>query len=279
MIPLLRIELYKIFRRPRTYIAFATVSAIAILIQVAMLVDGEAFVEFAFHSIGEQFEFGGNLLNGYLITYLVLQSLLVHVPLLVALVAGDGLAGEAAGGTLRLLLTKPIGRGRVVMAKFFAAVIYATLLLIWLAIVGLGLSLLLFGESDMIHLKSDQVVFLLKDDLLWRYAAAFAFAAVTMTCIAALALFLSAFADNSIGPIVSTVGIVIFFTIVSNLGLPAFDRIAPALFTTHLIGWKGFFSDPVPWGDISVSALILIGYAALFLAATIFYFNRKDIQS
>ncbi len=279
MIPLLRIELYKIFRRPRTYISFATVAAIAILIQVAMLVDGNAFVEFAFQSIGEQFTFGGNILNGYLITFLVLQSLLVHVPLLVALVAGDGLAGEAASGTLRLLLTKPIGRGRVVMAKFFAAVIYATLLLIWLAIVGLGLSLVLFGESDMIHLKSDQVVFLLKDDLMWRYAAAFAFAAVTMTCIAALALFLSAFADNSIGPIVSTVGIVIFFTIVSNLGLPAFDRIAPALFTTHLIGWKGFFSDPVPWGDIAVSAAILVGYAALFLTATIFYFNRKDIQS
>lgn len=279
MLPLLRIELYKIFRRPRTYIAFATVAAIAILIQVAMLVDGESFVEFAFHSIGDQFEFGGNLLNGYLITYLVLQSLLVHVPLLVALVAGDGLAGEAAAGTLRLLLTKPIGRGRVVMAKFFAAVIYATLLLIWLAVVGLGLSLVLFGESDMIHLKSDQVVFLLKDDLLWRYACAFAFAAVTMTCIAALALFLSVFADNSIGPIVSTVGIVIFFTIISNLGLPVFDRIAPALFTTHLIGWKGFFSDPVPWGEIGVSALILLGYAALFLAATIFYFKRKDIQS
>ena len=165
------------------------------------------------------------------------------------------------------------------MAKFFAAVIYATLLLIFLAIVGLGLSLLLFGESDMIHLKSDQVVFLLKDDLLWRYAAAFAFAAVTMTCIAALALFLSAFADNSIGPIVSTVGIVIFFTIISNLGLPAFDRIAPVLFTTHLIGWKGFFSDPVPWAEIGASAAILVGYAALFLAATIFYFNRKDIQS
>lgn len=279
MFSLLRIELYKIFRRPRTYIAFATVAAIAILIQVAMLVDGQSFVEFAFHSVGEQFEFGGNLLNGYLITYLVLQSLLVHVPLLVALVAGDGLAGEAASGTLRLLLTKPIGRGRVVMAKFFAAVIYATLLLMWLAVVGLGLSLILFGESDMIHLKSDQVVFLLKDDLLWRYTCAFAFAAVTMTCIAALALFLSAFADNSIGPIVSTVGIVIFFTIISNLGLPAFDRIAPALFTTHLIGWKGFFSDPVPWGEIAVSALILLGYAALFLAATIFYFKRKDIQS
>ena len=279
MLTLLRIELYKIFRRPRTYIAFATVAAIAILIQVAMLVDGDSFLEFAYSTVGEQFEFGGNLLNGYLVTYLVLQSLLVHVPLLVALVGGDALAGEAAGGTLRLLLTKPIGRGRMVMAKFFATTIYATLLLLWLALVGLGLSLLLFGESDMIHLKSEQVIFLLQKDLMWRYAAAFVFAALTMTCIAALALLLSAFADNAIGPIVSTVGIVIFFTIISNLGLPAFDRIAPALFTTHLIGWKGFFSDPVPWGEIAVSAGILLGYAAVFLAVTIFYFKRKDIQS
>jgi len=279
MLALLRIELYKIFHRPRTYISFATVAAISILIQVALLVDGRAFADFALQSIAEQFSIGGNILNGYLVTYLVLQSLLVHVPLLVALVAGDGLAGEAAGGTLRLLLTKPMSRGKVIMAKFLASVIYATLLLFWLAAVGLGSSLLLFGESDMIHLKSDQVVFLLKDDLLWRYTAAFVFAGITMTCIAALALFLSAFADNSIGPIVGTVGIVIFFTIVSNLGLPAFDRIAPALFTTHLIGWKGFFSDPVPWEEIRNSALILLAYTAGFLGLTTYYFNRKDIQS
>ena len=115
MISLLRIELYKIFHRPRTYISFGIVAAIALVIQLAMLADGSNFVGFALQGVSEQFDIKGNILNGYLITYLILQTLLIHIPLLVALVAGDALAGEANIGTLRLLLTKPISRPGLVI--------------------------------------------------------------------------------------------------------------------------------------------------------------------
>ena len=57
--------------------------------------------------VTDQFDIHGNILNGYLVAYLILQSLLIHIPLLVALVAGDALAGEANMGTLRLVLTRP----------------------------------------------------------------------------------------------------------------------------------------------------------------------------
>ncbi len=280
MLQILRFELHKILRRPRTYISFAIVAAIAGIIQVALLVDGSSFVDFAIQGLSEGFALEGNILNGYFVTYIILQSLLVHVPLLVALVSGDSLAGEAAGGTLRLLLTKPHSRGTIVVAKFIAGALYALMLLFWLALVGLGLSVLLFGTSDMINLRSQEVVVLLENDILWRYVLAFLFAALAMTCVASLALLLSAFADNSIGPIVGTTGIVIFFTIVSNLGLPFFERfVKPWLFTTHMIGWKGFFNDPVPYGEIRTSVVVLLLYTLGFVGATVLYFRRKDIQS
>ncbi len=279
MIQLLRIELYKIFRRPRTYISFGIVTAITFVIQLAMLSDGNSFVNFALQGVNEQFDIRGNILNGYLITYIILQSLLIHIPLLVALVAGDSLAGEANSGTLRLLLTKPISRLKLVMAKFISSFIYTVLLIMWLAGVALVLSLVLFGKGDMINLKSDAFVMILQDDIMWRYGAAFLFAVLAMTTIAALSILLSAFADNAIGPVISTMGVVVVLTIMSNLELPIFNVIKPYLFTTHIIGWKGFFDDPVPYAAITRSVIILVVYTVAFLGTTVLYFNKKDIKS
>jgi ABC-2 type transport system permease protein len=279
MIKLLQIELYKIFRRPRTFISFGLVAAIAFIIQLAMASGGQEFVSFGMQGITDQFDIQGNIMNGYLVTYLILQSLLIHIPLLVALVAGDALAGEANMGTLRLVLTRPITRPQLVLIKFAASIIYTILLIVWLAVVALFLSLLLFGKGDMINMKSDTFVLILQDDVMWRYAAAFAFACLAMTSIAALAIFLSAFADNAIGPIITTMGIVVVLTILSNLELPLFNAIKPYLFTTHMIGWKGFFDNPVSYAAIARSALVLILYTLGFVGATILYFNKKDIKS
>ena len=41
---LLRIELFKIFKRPRTYIAFGAIAAVVILFQVGMKFDGKTYV-------------------------------------------------------------------------------------------------------------------------------------------------------------------------------------------------------------------------------------------
>lgn len=279
MIKLLRIELYKIFKRPRTYISFGIVTAIALIIQLAMTSGGREFLDFGMQGMTEQFDIRGNILNGYLVAYLILQSLLIHIPLLVALVAGDALAGEANMGTLRLMLTHPISRPQLVLIKFISSVIYSVLLIIWLAVVALFFSLLLFGRGDMINMKSDTFVLLLQDDIMWRYAASFAFASLAMVTIVSLSIFLSAFTDNAIGPIIATMGIVVVLTILSNLELPLFNAIKPYLFSSHMIGWKGFFDDPVPYKAIGRSALVLVLYTVGFLSATIFYFNKKDIKS
>ncbi len=276
---LLRTELKKIFRRPRTYVSFAIVAALAGIIQLALLVDGQSFVDFVLQGLEEQFAFSGKILNGYLVTYIILQTLLVNVPLLVAIVAADAISGEAATGTLRLLLTKPVSRTRLVLTKYAAALVYSVLLLVWLAIVGLGLSILFFGVGDMLNLRSEEVVFLLQNDMLWRYAAAFGLAALAMACIAALSMLLSIFAENSIGPIITTMGIILFLTVISTLGLPFFEAIKPWLFTTHIIAWKGFFSAPVPYDAILFSGGVLVFYIVAFLAAAVYFFRKKDIQS
>lgn len=182
----LQIELYKIFRRPRTYLAFAAITALIGVIQLGLLVDGKEYTEFVMADFANSFSVDGKILNGYFICYVILQLLLVHVPLLIALIAADMISGEANMGTLRLLLTKPQSRTAIVTAKFLASVIYTLMLLIWIAILGLFVSMFIFGTDDLFIMKSSYVVIVKESDVFWRYTGAFCFAALAMVTVAAL---------------------------------------------------------------------------------------------
>ena len=285
------IELYKIFRKPRTYIAFGAVAAIVGLIQLGFYADGESYMKFGMQTLSDSFDVSGNILNGYLMAFIILQTLLVHVPLLIALVAGDMISGEANQGTLRLLLTKPVSRNQMILGKFTASAIYTLALLIWMAIWALGISMLIFGVDDMLILKSESVTQILSTDVLWRYVAAFAFASLAMLTVSALSFFLSLFAENSIGPIMATMSIIIVFTILNALDLPIFNLIKPYLFTTHMLGWKGFFDVQINENNEQIvgsvenlpavlfSAGVLLLHIVGFLVASMVIFKRKDILS
>lgn len=163
---LTQIELYKIFKKPRTYISFAAIGLIILLIQLAMYADGEEYLGFMLQNINAAFDIEGKKLNGYFIFYLILHTLLVHVPLLICLVSGDAIAGEANMGTLRLLATKPVSRTSLLFSKFFASAIYTLLLLTFMAVLGLLGSIALFGVSDLMVQKSDMFILLDKRDVL-----------------------------------------------------------------------------------------------------------------
>jgi ABC-2 type transport system permease protein len=211
---LLRIELYKIFKRPRTYIPFAAIAAMILVIQLGLRFDGKSYVQLTMSSLSDSFYVPYNMiLNGYFVAFIILNLLLIQVPLLVALVAGDIVSGEADMGTLRLLITKPVSRTRLMLAKFAASVLYTILLLVWMALLALFLSMLLFGTNDMMIPRNAVLEQIGSADVFWRYICAFAFATIALSTVAALAFLLSVFADNSIGPIVATISIVIVQTL------------------------------------------------------------------
>jgi len=288
---LLQIELYKIFRRPRTYIAFAAITALICLIQLGLKVDGVAYVDFLMGSLKDTFQFDGKVLNGYFVCYIILQLLLIHVPLLISLIAADMISGEANMGTLRLLLTKPVSKTAFMLAKFFASAIYTFILLLWIAFLGLGVSIWLFGTDDLIIQKTSYVVQITENDVFWRYVGAFCFAFLAMLTVNALGFFLSNFAENSIGPIVATMSIIIVFTILSTMSIPLFQKIQPYLFTTHMVTWKEFFDEKVndqngviagslqnP-GKVLDSVVMLLLHIVLLVTISVVVFKKKDVLS
>jgi len=290
---LLQIELFKIFRKPRTYISFGAIAAMVIIVQIALKFDGQSYIEFILGSLKETLDIPyTTILNGYFVCFIILNLLLIHIPLLIALVAGDEVAGEANMGTLRLLVSKPVSRTELMLAKFFATVIYTALVLAWMAFLSLVLSIFIFGTNDLIVARSNTLEIINRSDVMWRYLAAFAYATVALTTVAALAFMLSVFAENSIGPIVSTISIVIVFTILSEMQIPLYDRtVKPYLFTSHMLGWKGFFYLKADAEGVSIpgtvenlpavmrSMSILLGYIVLFAGSAIVVFKKKDILS
>ncbi len=294
---LLQIELFKITRRSRTYIAFAAIAGIVGIFQFAFKADGGSYMNLMLQGAGDTFEVDkGKAINGYFMCYIILNTLLIQVPILVALIAGDAISGEANMGTLRLLMTKPVSRSQFILAKFAASCLYTIGLLLFMALTALLGSLLIFGAGDLLvfRVRGDEslIMQITQDDVLWRYVAAFAYAAVALTVIASLALLLSIFAENSIGPIIATVCIVIVCTIVSNINVPIIDKnVKPWLFTSYLVGWKGFFyigtteeGQPLKgtienWPAIRNSLLILLAHIGIFLGAALYIFKRKDILS
>ncbi len=297
MLSLLQIELYKIYRRPRTYIAFAAITAIVLIFQFAFKSDGQSYMNLMLQNVQDNFELDkSKAINGYFMCYIILNTLLVQVPILVALIAGDAISGEANMGTLRLLVTKPFSRTQLIVAKFLASFLFTIILLTWMAILALFFSLLIFGSDDLLIFRvkgeESQILQITQDDIMWRYFAAFGYATIALTVIASLGILLSVFAENSIGPIVATVCIVLFFTIVSNINVPIIDKnIKPWLFTSYMVGWKGFFyigvdanGQPIKgslenWLAIRNSLYILIAHIGLFLGIAIYSFRKKDILS
>lgn len=279
MIDLVSIELYKIWRKPRSYIGFAAITVIVLLIEMALYIDGQNYLRFVIQQVEQTFHIDGKIINGNLVGYVLLQTLIIQMPLLVALVAGDLISGEAAAGTIRLLASKPLSRTAIVLSKFVAGSIYTLLLIIWLGVLALGLGLLIFGTGDLLVLNSDHIAILRASDTMWRFMSALVIAFISLTVVTSLSLMLSCYSDNSIGPIIITMSVIILFTIIGTMEIPVFDRVRPFLFTTHMIVWRSMFEDPVPADQLLTSAGVMMLHILIFLGIAWYYFNKKDILS
>jgi len=275
---LIFIELSKIFHKKRTYISFAVIFVISSIIQTALYFQGDKYLGFATRSLSSSFEFSGNLLNGYLIAFIILQSLSAYIPFLILLVGGDSLAGEATSGTYRIMLTRPISRRNFITAKFIAGIIYTNLLLLFMMVISIGFGIMIFGTGELIVFRDKLYVFA-QDDIIWRFILSYGFVILSMTTVLSLSILFSSLVENAIGPIISTMFVIITFLIISALNIEVLDSIKPFLFTNHMSAWRDFFVNPIEMSKVMLSFSVLLGHIFVFYFLTVIIFKRKDILS
>ncbi len=274
-------EIYKTFSRWRTYIGFSVIALIVILTEVVMKLSAGEIISRMMRSLQKDFLIFGNILNGWFVTAFIMNSLHIHIPFFIALVAGDMVSGEATSGTERLLLIRPPSRYMIIIAKYLTTLFYMTGLVIFLGLMCILPGLALFGSGDLIihHYGKFGIVFIPETEIPLRMLLAFVAAIWSMTVVASIAFLLSTLVENSIGPIIGTMAVVVVFLVIGNFPFDFFRSLKPYLFTTYMIFWQRFLDDPIPWQEIAKSAVILGLHSIGFFFIAFGAYARKDIKS
>jgi ABC-2 type transport system permease protein len=204
----------------------------------------------------------------------------LFLPIAVAVVAGDSIAGEAQTGTLRYLLVRPVSRLRLLVAKLIAMVAFTVAAVVLVAGIGFIVGSLLLGNgpaapgTDLISVSGTTLT---GGQIALRTLIAMGYAALSMLGVGALALLLSTFTDS---PLAATLG-ALAFLIGSSLLLPldAAHALQPYLPTRYWLAFIDLFRDPILWRDVQRGVLLQLVYVAVFLGAAWANFATKDVKS
>ena len=273
----LRNELWKLFGKKRTYIGFGAF----LLAQAAMLC---AFKFTRWHEDMERLLTN----NGYLPTefisvltvsvIMLMPQIIMLMPLYASLVGGDFVAKEYEDGTLRMILSRPISRLRLLLVKWIAGVIFATSLVVVLGLLALGFASLVFPWKGMFVFVPGQAfsVFPMGEGL-GRFAFAHFFLAVNASAVLSIAFMFSCF---NMKPAAATiVALSYLFVNLVMEGIPFFNRFDNWFITHHFRCWLLVLQDPIPWARIVQSEFILVAICATAFVIGSTVFQVRDIKS
>ena len=268
---MIAVELRKLVLSPRTWVTIALLDALPTLVAVLLSVTdlgprpgtGPAFLS-AVLSDGSLFPLAA-----------IAIVLPLFLPAAVAIMAGDAIAGEAQGGTLRYVLIRPVGRTRLLVAKLVSVVAFVVLAVVIVAATAYVVGSALLGHAHLAtsvsgtSLSSNQVV--------WRTVLSLAYATLSMLGVAAVALFLSTLTDS---PLAATLGaLALLIASSSLLTLDAAHALQPYLPTRYWLSFVDLFRDPILWRNVDRGVAIQAVYVAVFLGAAWANFTTKDITS
>lgn len=274
---LLQIELYKLFRSSRTYLTFGIAIIIMLIINLGLFTDGKELFAFLLQSISEYFYLEGNVINGYLIAYLALNTLWVHIPILIIIVTAHIVSSEFEYGTIRMLLTQPVSRIQVLMAKVIATMLFVICFMVVIALFALIPSVLIFDSGDVV-VFIDGIQFLEGSSFLWRFFMSIGFAVIAMFAFACMTMYFAIIFKNTLTSILLAFGILILFTLLQTFVFGIFSSWQPFLFTYHFAKWQLFFMNDIPYDSILNSIYFLLGMSALFLGFSFVKFNKMTIS-
>jgi ABC-2 type transport system permease protein len=278
----MRVELVKLARRPRTWVSLALLCGLPVLVAVFVAVthlapppgQGPALLSAV-------------LSSGSLFPAAALAIVLpIFLPVAVAVVGGDSIAGEASSGMLRCLLARPVGRTRLLAAKLVALMAFVLVAVALVAVTAYATGALLFG-SHPVGISSGGLSSLAATSLsgsgltlaqiILRTLGAVTFIAVSMLGVGAIALFLSTVTDSSLGAALGALAALVTSEVLVTLN--SATAVSPYLPTRYWLAWIDFFRQPILWRNIERGFAVQAVYVAIFLALAWAHFATKDIKS
>lgn len=267
-----RSELMLIFGRRRNWAGLAVLAAVPLIIAVATKIWPPAGPE---NGGGPDTFFASITSNGLFVSLAALTAELpLFLPLAVASIAGDAVAGEANLGTLRYLLSVPVQRTRLLLVKYAAIVAFAFAATLLVAVVGASAGLLLFGGGKVLLLSGTEVSFWAG---LLRLLGVCAYMAVGLSALGAIGMFVSTLTEQPIGATIATMILVVLSFILDTI--PRLDWLHPYLLTHYWMSFGELLRDPVVFDGLRPGLLSAGAYIVIFLTASWARFAGKDVSS
>jgi ABC-2 type transport system permease protein len=265
----LRSELALIFRRRRNQAGLLVLAGVPVLISIAVKLSSPGR-----DSGGPDF-FSSITENGLFVALAALTlELGLFLPLAVAAISGDTVAGEANIGTLRYLLTVPVERSRLLGVKYLAIVVFALVATLIVSVTGIVMGLALFGGGSMTLLSGTEIGFA---EGLLRVLLASLYLALCFASLGAVGLFISTLTEQPIGAMIA----VLVFSTASFIldSIPQVGWIHPFLITHNWLAFGDLFRDPVAWQGLQHGLYVAAAYALVFWLAGWARFAAKDVTS
>jgi ABC-2 type transport system permease protein len=260
-------ELGLIFRRRRNLAGLAVLAVVPIILAVAVKSSGGGGggPDFVDAIVG----------NGLFVAFAALTvELPLFLPLAVATIAGDSVAGEANLGTLRYLLTVPAGRTRLLVVKYAAIVIFSGAAIALIAVVGSLIGLALFGGGEMILLSGTTASFV---EAVGRLLLTCGYLSVGLSALGAIGLFVSTLTEQPIGATVAVVLINLMMIICDSIEQLAW--LHPWLLTHWWTAFGDLLRDPIATAGVERGLLTFGGYVVVFWLLAWARFTTKDVTS
>ncbi|RFA10155.1 ABC transporter permease [Subtercola boreus] len=266
---LLGSELAVLFRRRRTWVMLLALALIPVLVAVAVRISsagssgrGPAFID----QISQ---------NGLFVALVALTICIpLFLPLTVGVVAGDTIAGEANLGTLRYLLVSPVGRARLLLVKFVAAMAFCLAAAVVVVLAGVLIGAALFPVGPVTLLSGDTIGI---GEAALRALLIAGYVTVSLLGLTAIGLFISTLTDIPVGAMAATVVISIVSQVLDSL--PQLDALHPWLFSHYWLDFADLLRQPVEWSSFGTNALLQLAYVAVFGALAYGRFASKDVLS
>lgn len=267
---MIAVELGKLLRRPRTWVSIFLLAALPTIVAIFLAASevaprpgtGPAFL-------------AAVLENGSLYPAAALAIVLpLFLPIAVAVVAGDAVAGEAQDGTLRYLLIRPVGRTRLLVAKMISVGSYTMLAVAVVAAVAYVVGTQLFGSAPLPSVSGTE---LSTGSATLRTVLAVLYVGWSMLGVAAVALFLSTVTDSPLGAALGAIALLITSGVLVALDSAA--SVQPYLPTRYWLAFVDLFRDPVLTRDLLRGTALQAVYITVFLGAAWANLTTKDITS
>ena len=265
---LYRGEMRLILRRRRNLALLGVLVFVPLLIGIAVKISDPG--------AGDGPQFLGQVTgNGLFLVFTALTvSLPFFFPLVLGVVSGDCIAGEANLGTLRYVLTVPVTRGRLLTVKTLAVATFTVLAVLVVAVVGLLTGAVLFGLHSVTLLSGDTVS--LGSGLL-RTLGIVAYVSIALFALAAGGVFVSTLTENAIAGMATTIGIAILSALLD--AVPQLAAIHPYLLTDHWLGFGELLRTSMGVHSLLEWTLLHLAYAAVFISLAWSRLTTKDITS